>query len=283
MRDFTYHRPAALDEACRLAAAPRAALLAGGQGLVLDLRARRLSPTSVVDLRDVLPKEIESNGTDAVFIGAGATHAEIASSLAVRRRLPFLVSLAAHVGDPAIRQRGTLGGAVATNDPAGDWPAACLALDAEIQTTTRRLRANDFFTGRYRTALAPGEIVTGIAFRHAERGAYTKFLNPASRYAMVGVFVAFAPAGPRVAITGTATTGAFRWRQAEECLAASADPDPLLRGLMLTGVDFAEDLFADAAYRAHLAGVLTRRAVAAALGRQALNLSLRPRARARPG
>lgn len=259
MRDFTYQRPAFLDEACRLAAAPGAVLLAGGQGLVLDLRARRRSPSNVVDLGDVLPKKIELHGTDSVVVGAGVTHAEIASAPAVRDRFPFLVSLAAHVGDPAVRQRGTLGGAVATNDPAGDWPAACLALDAEIQTTARRLRADDFFTGRRRTALVPGEIVVGIAFRQAERGAYVKLLNPASRYAMVGVFVAFAPAGPRVAITGAATTGVFRWRQAEERLAASADPDSL-RGLTLAGVSLAEDLFADAAYRAHLAGVLTRRA-----------------------
>lgn len=266
MRDFAYHRPATLVEAGRLAAEPDAALLAGGQGLVLDMRARRRSPGSVVDLADVLPRAIRLGANGSVMIGAGATHADVASSPIVRERLSFLADLAGHVGDPAIRHRGTLGGALAVNDPAGDWPAACLALEAEIFTTERVLSANEFLAGRGTTVLRVGEIVLEVAFPAAERGAYLKFLNPASRYALVGAFVAFASSTPRIAITGARIAGAFRWREAEAHLTISSNAESLA-DLMPTHVELVDDFFADPAFRGALAGVLTRRAVSAALGR----------------
>jgi carbon-monoxide dehydrogenase medium subunit len=265
MRDFVYHRPASLDEAGRLAAEEGAMLLAGGQTLLRDLKHGRHSPASLVDLTGLVPKGIELRD-DAISIGAGATHAEVAGSAVLRERLPVLAALAGHIGDPAVRHRGTLGGALAANEPAGDYPAACLALGATVHTTRREVAAAEFFVGDRRTVLEPGEIVTAAAFPVAGRAAYVKFLNPAARYAMVGVFAAVAADGsPRVAVTGARVHGAFRWREAETALAAAFVADGL-RGVRLSPDGLAEDLFADAAYRAHLTEVLARRAVALVTG-----------------
>jgi carbon-monoxide dehydrogenase medium subunit len=265
MRDFVYHRPASLDEAGRLAAKEGAMLLAGGQTLLRDLKHGRHSPASLVDLTGLVPKWIELRD-DAISIGAGATHAEVAGSAVLRERLPVLAALVGHIGDPAVRHRGTLGGALAANEPAGDYPAACLALGAVVQTTRREVAAAEFFVGDCRTVLAPGEIVTAATFPVAGRAAYVKFLNPAARYAMVGVFAALAADGsPHVAVTGAGAHGAFRWREAERALASAFVADGL-RGVRLSPDGLAEDLFADAAYRAHLTEVLARRAVALATG-----------------
>jgi aerobic carbon-monoxide dehydrogenase medium subunit len=265
MRDFVYHRPASLDEAGRLAAEEGAMLLAGGQTLLRDLKHGRHSPASLVDLTGLVPKGIELRD-DAISIGAGATHAEVAGSAVLRERLPVLAALAGHIGDPAVRHRGTLGGALAANEPAGDYPAACLALGATVHTTRREVAAAEFFVGDRRTVLEPGEIVTAAAFPVPGQAAYVKFLNPAARYAMVGVFAALAADGrPRVAVTGARVHGAFRWREAETALAAAFVADGL-RGVPLSTDGLAEDLFADAAYRAHLTEVLARRAVVLATG-----------------
>jgi carbon-monoxide dehydrogenase medium subunit len=240
-------------------------LLAGGQTLLRDLKHGRHSPASLVDLTGLVPKWIEFRD-GAISIGAGATHAEVARSAVLRERLPVLAALAGHIGDPAVRHRGTLGGALAANEPAGDYPAACLALGAMVQTTRREVAAAEFFVGDCRTVLEPGEIVTAATFPVAGRAAYIKFLNPAARYAMVGVFAAVAADGsPRVAVTGARAHGAFRWREAETALAAAFGAGGL-RGVRLSPDGLAEDLFADAAYRAHLTEVLARRAVALATG-----------------
>jgi carbon-monoxide dehydrogenase medium subunit len=265
MRDFVYHRPASLDDAGRLAAEEGAMLLAGGQTLLRDLKHGRHAPASLVDLTGLVPERI-GFGDGAIVIGAGATHAEVAGSAVLRERLPVLAALAGHIGDPAVRHRGTLGGALAANEPAGDYPAACLALGATVRTTRRDVAAAEFFVGDRRTVLEPGEIVTAASFPVAGRAAYVKFLNPAARYAMVGVFAALAADGsPRVAVTGARAPGAFRWREAETALGAAFVADGL-RGVRLPPDGLAEDLFADAAYRAHLTGVLARRAVALATG-----------------
>ena len=264
MREFVYHRAFSLDEACRLGAEDGAAFLAGGQTLLRDLkRGRRGAPASLVKISGVVPREIDvRDGT--ITIGAGATHAEVAGAEVVRERLPALAGLAGHIGDPAVRHRGTLGGALAANEPAGDYPAACLALGVTVHTTRRDVTAAEFFVGDRQTVLEPGEMVTAATFPRVERAAYVKFLNPAARYAMVGVFAALGVDGtPRVAVTGARPDGAFRWREAEAALAAAFVADRL-RGVRLASVDLAEDLFADAAYRAHLAEVLARRAVALA-------------------
>src|SRR5262247_634339 len=263
MRDFVYHHPTSLDEARRLALEEGAMLLAGGQTLLRDMKHGRPSPASLIDITSVVPSRIELRD-GAITIGAGATHAEVARSAVLRERLPVLADLVGHIGDPAVRHRGTLGGALAANEPAGDYPAACLALDASIQTTERDVVATAFFLGHGRTVLAPGEIVTGATFPVARQAAYVKLLHPAARYALVGVFVARAPDGsPRVAVTGARADGAFRWREAETALTAAFAAERL-RGVRLPLEGLAVDLFADAAYRSHLAQVLARRAVALA-------------------
>jgi carbon-monoxide dehydrogenase medium subunit len=265
MRDFVYHRPASLDEARRLAVVGGAMLLAGGQTLLRDMKHGRHSPSSLVDISGVVPKRIEFRD-GVVSIGAGATHAEVASSAVLWEHLPVLAALVGHIGDPAVRHRGTLGGALAANEPAGDYPAACLALGATVHTTRREVAATEFFVGDCRTVLEPGEIITAATFPVTKRAAYVKFLNPAARYAMVGVFAALAADGsPRVAVTGARAVGAFRWREAETALTAAFVAEGL-RGVRLSSDGFVEDLFADAAYRGHLAGVLARRAVALATG-----------------
>ncbi len=265
MRDFVYHRPTSLDDARRLALEEGAMLLAGGQTLLRDMKLGMHSPASLIDVAGVVPQHIELRD-GAVSIGAGATHAEVAGSAVLRRHLPVLADLVGHIGDPAVRNRGTLGGALAANEPAGDYPAACLALGATVHTTSRTVAASQFFNGNRRSVLEPGEIVIAASFPIAVRGAYIKFLNPAARYAMVGVFAAVAGDGsPRLAVTGARRDGAFRWREAESALAGEFTPEAL-RDVRLSLERLLEDLFADAAYRAHLAGVLARRAVALAAG-----------------
>ena len=261
MRDFIYHRPTSLDEARRLAREGGAMLLAGGQTLLRDMKLGLHSPESLVDIGRVVSRHIERRDR-SVSIGAGATHAEVAHSPVLHQHLPVLAALVGHIGDPAVRHRGTLGGAVAANEPAGDYPAACLALEATLHTTKRNIPSAEFFVGDPRHVLEPGEIVTSATFPLTRRASYVKFLNPAARYAIVGVFASVLADGrPRVAITGARMDGAFRWYDAEKALAASFLPERL-GDIHLSTEGFAEDLFADADYRAHLAGVLARRAVA---------------------
>jgi aerobic carbon-monoxide dehydrogenase medium subunit len=265
MRDFAYHRPASLDEARRLAAEPGAMLLAGGQTLLRDMKLGRHSPSSLVDITGLLPNQVELRD-GAIFIAAGATHAEVAGSAVLRKHLPVLAALVDHIGDPAVRNRGTLGGALAANEPAGDYPAACLALGATVHTTGRNVAAAEFFLGARQTILEQGEIITGATFPLTRQAAYVKFLNPAARYAMVGVFAACAADGrPCVAVTGARADGAFRWREAESALTAAFTADRL-EAVRLSPDGLMEDLFADAAYRGHLVEVLTRRAVGVAIG-----------------
>jgi carbon-monoxide dehydrogenase medium subunit len=229
------------------------------------MKRGRHSPASLVDVGGILPKQIEVRD-GAISIGAGATHADVAASVVLRRHLPVLAALVAHIGDPAVRNRGTLGGGLAANEPAGDYPAACLGLAATVHTTARTIAAAEFFVGDRRTALERGEIVTHVTFPVATRAAYVKLLNPAARYAMVGVFAALAADGsPHVAVTGARADGAFRWRDAEGAVGVHFNA-AALREVSLRRDGLVEDLFADAEYRAHLAQVLTRRAVTLALG-----------------
>src|SRR5215510_12338564 len=221
MRDFVYYHPRSLDEARQLALQEDAMLLAGGQTLLRDMKRGGPTPASLIDVTGIVPKHIEHH-EDAISIGAGATHAEVAGSAVLREHLPVLAALVEHIGGPAVRHRGTLGGALAANEAAGDYPAACLALDTMVHTTERDVAATEFFAGSGRTALEPGEIITAVTFPVPAKAAYAKFLHPAARYAMVGVFAALAADGsPRVAVTGTREDGAFRWREAEAALAAA--------------------------------------------------------------
>jgi aerobic carbon-monoxide dehydrogenase medium subunit len=265
MRDFVYYHPTSIDEARQLAIQQGAMLLAGGQTLLRDMKLGRHSANSLIDLTGIVPKQIELRD-GAIWIGAGATHAEVARSPVLEQHLPVLAALVDHIGDPAVRNRGTLGGALAANEPAGDYPAACLALGAMVHTTGRKVAAAEFFVDHCRTVLEPGEIITAATFAICRRAAYVKFLNPAARYAMVGVFAACGEDGtPHMAVTGARTDGAFRWEEAEMALTAGFIAENL-RGVRFSPEYLIEDLFADRAYRRHLTEVLARRAVALASG-----------------
>ena len=227
------------------------------------MKARLAAPSDVIDLSGIAELKGISVSGDAVTIGAMTRHADVAGSSDVKGAIPALAALAASIGDQAVRNRGTIGGSVANNDPAADYPAALLALGATVKTDKREIAADDFFTGMFDTALNDGEIVTSVSFPVPEKAAYVKFPNPASRYAMVGVFVAKTAGGVRVAVTGAGSGGVFRVPEYESALASNFSPDAIADGVVPAG-NLNSDLHADAEYRAHLIGVMARRAVAAA-------------------
>jgi len=264
MYNFNYHRASGLRQAQKLMGKledPK--LLAGGQTLLPTMKLRLASPANIVDLDRVEGLNgIELKGRSLV-IGALARHAEVANSATVGEAIPALAQMAGMIGDPAVRHRGTLGGSVANNDPNADYPAACLALAATIVTTKRKIPADEFFKGLFETALEPDEIVTRVSFPIPKKAAYQKFRNPASRYALVGVFVAKRPSEIRVAVTGAGGSGVFRVTAFEEALKKRFSPK-VLEGLTVPADGMSSDIHGSAEYRAHLIGVLARRAVAAA-------------------
>lgn len=263
MYAFDYKRPASLDEAKSLRAADEEAMfVAGGQTLVPTLKQRLASPTALIDLArlDEL-KGIERQG-EAVAIGAGEVHAAVAASALVREAIPALAYLAGEIGDPAVRHRGTLGGSVANADPTADYPAALLALGATVHTSERTIAAEDFFVDLFETALDEGEIVTKVSFPIPKRCGYAKFPNPASRYAIVGAFVAETADGIKVAVTG-AGPKVFRVPEIEAALSASFTPDAA-KAVSVSADDLSSDMHASADYRAHLISVMASRAVASA-------------------
>jgi carbon-monoxide dehydrogenase medium subunit len=264
MYNFTYHRASGLRQAQNLLGKledPK--LLAGGMTLLPTMKMRLASPANLIDLDRVEGLDgIEVKGRSLV-IGALARHAEVANSATVGEAIPALAELAGLIGDPAVRHRGTLGGSVANNDPNADYPAACLALAATIVTTKRKIPADEFFKGLFETALEPDEIVTKVSFPIPKKAAYQKFRNPASRYALVGVFVAKRPSEIRVAVTGAGGSGVFRVTAFEEALKKRFSPK-VLEGLSVPADGMSSDIHGSAEYRAHLIGVLARRAVAAA-------------------
>jgi carbon-monoxide dehydrogenase medium subunit len=237
-------------------------VLAGGQSVLPSMRLGLLAPTGWIDLAGIA--ELQGICLDGgnVVIGAMTTHAAVAASKDVQAKIPALAHLAGGIGDRAVRNRGTLGGSLANNDPAACYPAAVLALGATVQTDRRRIAADDFFKGLYETALAPGELITAVHFPLPQKAAYLKFKQPASRFALVGVFVARTANGVRVAITG-AGPGVFRVPELESRLTANFTP-AACDGATIDASGLNTDLHASAEYRAHLIPVLTRRAVAAA-------------------
>lgn len=263
MYEFAYHKPKTLaDAVAALKKSPEAKVMAGGMTLIPTLKQRLARPSDVVDLGGVgdLAGIKVAGGT--VTIGAMTKHAAVAASAEVRKAIPALASLAGHIGDPQVRNRGTIGGSVANNDPAADYPGALLALGATVHTTERKIAADAFFTGMFETALKDGELIVAVEFPVPEKAAYVKFPNPASRYAMVGAFVAKTAAGVRVAITGAGPT-AFRVKAMEEALSKSFSADAI-KGISVPASGLNSDIHASAEYRAHLVGVMARRAVAAA-------------------
>lgn len=262
MYQFQYFRPKSLDEARQLYENNGdAKFLAGGQTLIPTLKQRLAQPTALIDLSAIAMSGIKVAG-GTVTIGAGTKHNDVATSADVQKAIPALANLASHIGDPAVRHMGTLGGSIANNDPAADYPAAVLGLGATVKTTSRTINADDYFTGMFETALEEGEIVTEVAFPIPDKAAYMKFPNPASRYAMVGVFVAKTKAGVRVAVTGAASS-VFRETAMEAALAKSFTPDAVAN-IKVAATNMNSDLHGSAEYRAHLVTVMAKRAVAAA-------------------
>ncbi len=262
MQDFQFHRPERAADA--IAAARRARegkYLAGGQSLIPVMKLGLAAPTDLVSVARLPELQgIRLEGPDLV-VGAAVTHAEVAEAAEVRRALPALAHLAEHIGDAQVRNRGTLGGSLAHDDPAADYPAAVLALGATIQTDRRSIPADAFFVGMYQTALEPDELVVSVRFPAPEKAGYAKLPHPASRFALVGVFVAKGPAGVRVAVTG-AGPAVFRAAELEAALARRFAPDAL-QGVAVPSDGLTSDPFGSAEYRAHLVGVLARRAVLA--------------------
>jgi carbon-monoxide dehydrogenase medium subunit len=264
MYAFEYHRPQSVADAAKLMAASKdAKLLAGGHTLIPTMKQRLANPPVVIDLSRVSElRGIQKSG-NALVVGAMTTHDEVANSPVVKGAIPGLCELAASIGDPHVRNRGTIGGSVANNDPAADYPAALLALGATVATNRREIKADDFFKGLFSTALGDGEIIIRISFPVPTKFAYVKFANPASRYALVGVGVAQAGKEARVAVTGAGSSGVFRHKAAEAALAGNWSAQAL-GSLATNAADMMSDIHGDGAYRAHLVGVLAKRAVAKA-------------------
>lgn len=266
MYAFDYHRPGSVaDAAALLAAKPDAKFLAGGQTLLPAMKLRLANPSDLIDLVALRAElsGIRRDG-DRVVVGAMARHGEVATSDVLRGAIPALAGMAAIVGDPAVRSRGTMGGSLANNDPAADYPAAALALGATIHTDRREIAADDYFLGLFETALEEGEIITAISWPIPKRAGYEKFRNPASRYAMVGVCVAERADGEiRVTVTGAGASGVFRAAEFERALAADFS-ERGIAAVALSPDGLNSDMHADAEYRAHLVGVMARRAVKAA-------------------
>jgi aerobic carbon-monoxide dehydrogenase medium subunit len=243
-----------------LAANPEAKLLAGGMTLIPTLKQRLAKPTHLLDIGQLTElRGIEVKG-GKVVIGAGAKHHEVAASPAVKKAIPALAELAGVIGDPQVRNMGTIGGSVANNDPAADYPAAVLGLNATVVTTKREIPADDYFKGMFATALNDAEIIVRIEFPVPKAAAYSKFHHPASGYAMAGVLVAETTGGIRVAVTG-AGPSVFRWKEAEAALSKGLKPEAL-EGLALKDSEFNEDIHATRAYRANLVRVMAKRALA---------------------
>jgi carbon-monoxide dehydrogenase medium subunit len=263
MYDFVYERPKSLAEAVQLLKSdPEAKALAGGQTFIPVLKQRLNKPTKVVDLGGLGLAGITATG-NTIAIGGMTTHGEIAASPDIRKRIPGLADMASWIGDIQVRHRGTMGGALANNDPSACYPAAVLAIGATIKTDRRSIKADDFFLGMFTSALEPDELITAVEFPIPEKSAYEKFRNPASRYAIVGVFVARGPVGVRVAITGAGQNGVFRQTEMEAALEKNWSPDAIAN-IRTPSADLNSDIHASAEYRAHLITVMAKRAVAKA-------------------
>jgi carbon-monoxide dehydrogenase medium subunit len=262
MYSFTYHRPTTVRQAASLLAKnEEAKLLAGGHSLIPVMKLRLARPSAIIDLSRVEGLSgVESKGR-SVVIGAMTRHGEVANSSVVQEAIPALASVPAAIGDPQVRNVGTIGGSLANNDPNADYPAACLGLGATVITNKRRIPADEFFVGLFETALAPDEIITKVQFPIPKKAAYQKFKHPASGFALVGVFVSKRGSEIRVAVTGAGANGVFRATAFEEALKKRFAAKSL-EGLTVPTDGMSSDIHAGAEYRAHLVGVLARRAVA---------------------
>ena len=263
MYNFDYVKASSISDAVAALGSDEAQALSGGQTLIPTLKQRLGMPSKLVDLTGVAEMKGITVGGGTVKIGGATTHHEVASSADVQGSIPALAALASGIGDPAVRHRGTIGGSVANNDPSACYPSACLGLGATIHTSAGDVAADDFFRGMFETSLGEGQIVTGVTFPVPAAAAYQKFVQPASRFALVGVFVSKGQDGyVRVAVTGASESGVFRWTDAENALASNWSADAVPAAPSADGM--ISDLHGSAEYRAHLIAVMTKRAVAAA-------------------
>jgi carbon-monoxide dehydrogenase medium subunit len=264
MRSFAFHRPTTLYEmSALLGGVADSTPLAGGMTLLPTIKQRLAAPAALIDLSKIPQLSGISAEGGVLTVGAMTRHVDVAESELVRSTIPLLASLAAGIGDPAVRNRGTIGGSVANNDPSADYPAAVLALDATVVTDRREIAADAFFRGLFETALDPGEIITALRFPVPSAGGYAKFKSPASRYAVVGVCVAKNAGKVRVAVTG-AGPGVFRVAAMEAALERAFTPDAIA-AIKLGAENLSSDIHADAEYRAHLVTVMAKKAVMSAL------------------
>ena len=262
MYNFDYVKPGSLSDAVAALQTEDAIAISGGQTILPTMKARLAQPSKVVDLSGLAEMKGISVDGGSVTIKGATRHVDVEHSLDVKNAFPALAALAGGIGDAQVRNRGTIGGSVANNDPAACYPSACLGTCASIHTNTRTIAADDFFQGMFTTALEEGEIVTGVSFPVPEAGNYQKFVQPASRFALVGVFVAKYASGVRVAVTGASNDGVHRWTAAEQALSANFSPDAVPAAPSADGM--IGDIHGTPEYRAHIVQVMTKRAVAAA-------------------
>jgi len=261
MNNFDFVKPSTIADAVAALAGEGAQALSGGMTLTPTMKQRLASPSVLVSLNGIPEMKGVCMGDGGLSIGGATAHASVAAEAAAH--YPALAQLAGLIGDPAVRARGTIGGSLANNDPSACYPAATLASGATVVTNRRRIAADDFFKGMFETALEEGEIVTEVVFPIPQSAAYAKFLQPASRFPLTAVFVAKYANGVRVAVTGASNSGVFRWKEAEAALSANFT-GAAVEGLSCPADGMIADLHGTAAYRAHLVGVMTKRAVAAA-------------------
>ena len=261
MHNFDFVKPSSIAEAAKLLGQDGAQPLSGGQTLMPTMKQRLAAPAVLVSLTGIAEMQGVCLGDGGLHIGAATAHAVVAREAA--KHYPALAALAGGIGDPAVRSRGTIGGSIANNDPSACYPAAVLGSGATVVTNKRKIAADDYFQGMFTTALDEGEFVTGVTFPIPEKAAYVKFNQPASRFALTGVFVAQFADGVRVAVTGASNNGVFRWSDAEKALSANFAASAV-EGLTVSSDDMIGDLHGTPAYRANLVKVLTKRAVAAA-------------------
>ncbi len=260
MQAFGFHTPTSVADASRLSMQEDAKLIAGGQTLLQSMKLGLIAPSALIDVNGIADmKGIKVDATH-VTIGAGTTHAAVAASKEVQTAIPALAALAGNIGDRQVRNRGTLGGSLANNDPAACYPAAVLGLGGTVHTQSRKITAEDFFTGLYTTALNEGEVITAVSFPIPQQSGWQKFKQPASRFSLVGVFVSKGPAGVRVAVTGAGAGGVFRAESLEAKLTTEWSAGALA-GAKVPADDLNSDLHGSAEYRAALIPVLAARAV----------------------
>ena len=261
MYNFLYEKPNTIEEVEKILNENEdSKILAGGQTLIPTMKQRLASPSTLIDISDINELKFINDNGDTITVGATCTHNEVLSSEIIKSKIPSLAALAEGIGDPHVRNMGTIGGSISNNDPTADYPTACLSLKAKIKTNKKEISAEDFFVGLFETALEENEIVISIEFSVPQKASYMKFPNPASRYAMAGVYISVFDDGVNVSVTGASENGVFKWTEMEEALAEELTVEKA-KSVNLSSEGVMSDIHADSAYRANLVDVMATRAV----------------------